>query len=236
MILFVLTSLLATSIYSMENSEPSDDEDPEQLLELMADDNDIINAEIEKETRQFLSPLFSPLYFATYDGDLDQVRLLIDQHANVNQPSPGGFIPLHIAAARGYHELVKILIEAGSDINKQDEDGLTPLNHAALGGHKKTAGTLIVYGAKVNVPDYNNFTPLQNARKKRHRKIVNLIKRVNKASDDAKKQLLALFCAGHSRLGAASPIGQFFHTDNAVAPLISKYLRQAAIEDAIYNK
>jgi ankyrin repeat protein len=79
---------------------------------------------------------------ANHYWQLEGLRYLIDNGADVNAPDKDGQTPLHIAAGGLVHEnrdvkglatlqAVKILLDNGADINALDNDNLTPLHKAS---------------------------------------------------------------------------------------------------------
>jgi hypothetical protein len=68
--------------------------------------------------------------------DLETVRILIDQGADVNMAQAGGYCPLHQAAAAGLLELTKILLEAGAKPDTPCDQGKTPADYARERGHE----------------------------------------------------------------------------------------------------
>ena len=61
---------------------------------------------------------WTPLLKAAFKGELDIVKLLLDQHADVNACQDGTFgTSLNIAAAYGYMELARILLDHHANIN-----------------------------------------------------------------------------------------------------------------------
>ncbi len=77
----------------------------------------------------------SPLCKAAAIGDIDRVKLLINNGVDVNAKS-NGMLPIHYAAKFNRVEVIKVLINAGSKVHSQCDKGLTALKHA-----KKTNAT-----------------------------------------------------------------------------------------------
>ena len=69
-------------------------------------------------------------------GELETVRLLIAQGADMNAAQAGGYTPLHQAAAAGRRELVLLLLDAGADPGRLCDQGKTPGEYARERGHQ----------------------------------------------------------------------------------------------------
>jgi ankyrin repeat protein len=67
--------------------------------------------------------------------DLETVRILIAQGADVNMAQAGGYTPLHQAAAAGLVELTKSLLEAGAHPDVRCDQGKTPADYARERSH-----------------------------------------------------------------------------------------------------
>jgi ankyrin repeat protein len=67
--------------------------------------------------------------------DLETVRILIAQGADVNMAQAGGYTPLHQATAAGLVELTKSLLEAGAHPDVRCDQGKTPADYARERSH-----------------------------------------------------------------------------------------------------
>jgi hypothetical protein len=67
--------------------------------------------------------------------DLETVRILLAQGADVNMEQAGGYTPLHQAAAAGQEELTRMLLEAGADPGCRCHQGKTPADYARERNH-----------------------------------------------------------------------------------------------------
>ena len=118
----------------------------------------------------------SALMWATAEGHLDVVRLLIGHGADVRAATRHGFTALHFAAREGNIEIAQELVAAGVDVNtvsKADPSlkgrgpaydamrsaGSTPLLVATVRGQVPVARFLLEHAADPNVQDAG-FTPL----------------------------------------------------------------------------
>jgi ankyrin repeat protein/beta-lactamase regulating signal transducer with metallopeptidase domain len=105
-----------------------------------------------------------PLLEAVETGDLERVKVLIEQGADVMARNEKGATPLHRAARRGHRDVVKFLLEHGADINAQDNKGKTPLYLSATwGGYKDMVKFLLERGADVSILDNDGWNVLHTA-------------------------------------------------------------------------
>jgi putative CocE/NonD family hydrolase len=106
--------------------------------------------EAEKQTH--------PLHQAAADGDIDQVKLLIAEGADINAEDEEKKTPLWYAVDSDNMEVVQLLVEAGTDVNA---GSWPPLCQAVDENNTAIAEYLIDHGADINVP--SGWTPLQQA-------------------------------------------------------------------------
>ena len=69
----------------------------------------------------------TPLLFATREGDMASVKILLDAGADVNQTSEYGWTALLVATQNRYYKLGAYLLERGADPNIQNVGGWNPL-------------------------------------------------------------------------------------------------------------
>ena len=87
-----------------------------------------------------------PLYKAALDGNLREVRRLVEEEGEDPKRGVGGDreTPLHYSARGGHLQVVRYLIEERHcDPKCVDKDGWTPLHHSADGGHLQVVRYLI---------------------------------------------------------------------------------------------
>ena len=70
----------------------------------------------------------TPLHFASHEGHLAVVRLLLESGAAKDVSNAHGATALHLAARRGHFEVVKVLLDFGA----QQLALSTPLRHVSL--------------------------------------------------------------------------------------------------------
>ena len=95
----------------------------------------------------------SGLYFASRDGDLSQVRKLLDDGKNVDSHYQDGDTALIVAAINGQVQIAKILLSKGANTELQNKHGVTALYLASYYGHAQIVKALLAKGAKTNLQD-----------------------------------------------------------------------------------
>jgi len=92
----------------------------------------------------------SPVADAAMNGDLEAVRELLEQGADVNLAQGDGMTALHWAAEVGDVEMVGMLLDAGADLEGVTRIGdYTPLHVASEAGHGEVVRALLEAGADV---------------------------------------------------------------------------------------
>ena len=101
----------------------------------------------------------SPVADAAQRGDVDAVRALLRDGADVNAAQGDGMTGLHWAAERGDAELARVLLYAGAHVESGTRIGqYTPLHLAAQGGHGGVVGLLLESGARPDAASSNAGT------------------------------------------------------------------------------
>ncbi|KAI9340187.1 ankyrin repeat-containing domain protein [Zopfochytrium polystomum] len=105
-----------------------------------------------------LSELYSkPLHRACRSGNLEMVRLLVQQGASLNSQALWGMSSLHIACVSGRVDVVEYLAMNGADIHATTNDGRSPFMVACAKGNVNVARTLLKLGAKVASSEFNGL-------------------------------------------------------------------------------
>jgi len=89
----------------------------------------------------------STVNMAAFFGELDKVKTLIADGADINQGDTADFTPLHCAIYGNHKQAVTFLIENGADVDAQTAEGRFPLIIADI----EIAELLITKGANVNL-------------------------------------------------------------------------------------
>lgn len=117
----------------------------------------------------------TPLHFASQEGFLGAVELLIEKGADVNAKDTNDDTPLHNASVEGYLETVKFLISKGADVNAVNKISMTPLHVSTWVHRYKVVKYLLSKGANKNVKNFEGDTPFDLAKIKEDRKIMSIL-------------------------------------------------------------
>ena len=117
------------------------------------------NKRVEKNTFY----LKMDLYKAAEKGNLERVRLLVEQGADKDQVNDMGNTPLRLASCYGHFKVVEYLVEQGASLDKANNRGCTPLSGAAYRGHLEIARYLLEQGADRDKASNYGSTPLHHA-------------------------------------------------------------------------
>jgi len=91
------------------------------------------------------------LFKAVQNGDMEQVKVLIEDGANVNARANDGWTALLIAMDKEYMDIAEELINARADVNaKENSCGLTVLMHAVASGDLAILRKIIKAGANLD--------------------------------------------------------------------------------------
>ena len=112
---------------------------------------------------------------AALEGDVDQVKALLDKGQNVNEQNRQGYAPLHSAARYGHKEIVELILGKGANVNAKERTSKTALFLAAEYNHKEIVELLLAKGADVNVIAARGENALSIAKKKGYTEIAKLL-------------------------------------------------------------
>ncbi|GAU98812.1 hypothetical protein RvY_09905 [Ramazzottius varieornatus] len=87
------------------------------------------------------------LKWSLKNGDLDQLKDLIDKKAIDIRKPVDGRAPIHYAADYGQKEVIEYLISKGADVNAVDKHGISALLAAIWEGHTDCVRLLLQKGA-----------------------------------------------------------------------------------------
>lgn len=105
-----------------------------------------------------------PLHIAAAQGDLDTLKRLCREGADINRQDPSGWTPMHHAIDQHHPNVVRWLIDQGADIERSDCEDWTPLHWAAMKGDTAIVESLLAHGADLTACDECcGDTPLHRA-------------------------------------------------------------------------
>ena len=113
------------------------------------------------------SSLKEQLHFAADEGDIDKVKELIENGADINAFDEDlSFTPLHYAVTEKHIEVVKYLLSKGANVNAHQEEkiGETPLGEVEENCSYEMAEILIKAGANPIIKGWVQITALDQAR------------------------------------------------------------------------
>ena len=88
---------------------------------------------------------------AIHRGDIDRLKRLIREGADVNARDRYGQTALMIAAKNGRSRLVQFLVDQGADLNHTAKYRLTALMLAVISGHANVVRVLVRAGADLEI-------------------------------------------------------------------------------------
>jgi ankyrin repeat protein len=147
---------------------------------------------------------------AAMKGDLDAVRTLLKQGADVNAPQGDGMTALHWAAYKDSPEMLQALLYAGANPGAALRiNGMTPLFFAGQNGNPTTVDMLLRGGADVNVSLKNGATALMYAARAGNAAAVTRLLEAGaavNARENARGETALMFAAASNRAGAVQTL------------------------------
>eukprot|EP00798_Chlamydomonas_sp_ICE-L_P029965 gene29965-biopygen11725 len=122
--------------------------------------------------------------WAVRKGNVECVRALLANGAEVNIQDKYGYSPLHSAAMNGHVECIKTLLDCGAEVNIQDKVGSSPMHCAAWEGRMECIKTLLASGAMVTIQNIHGHTALDIALQQGHQDCADAIRSLSQRSSD----------------------------------------------------
>jgi hypothetical protein len=108
------------------------------------------------------------LFGATKSRNLNLLKQLVAEGANVNHQNFNGETALHIAASLGNLQIVQYLIGRGANLHARTGTQWMPIHHAIRFNHVRVANYLISRKASLTQKTIDGFTPLDFAKKSKN--------------------------------------------------------------------
>ncbi|MBR9984239.1 MAG: ankyrin repeat domain-containing protein [Wolbachia endosymbiont of Homalodisca vitripennis] len=131
------------------------------------------------------------LFDAVKQNNLDKVKELINQGANINAQEKGiyGKKPIHIAAENNNKNIIEFLLSRGVSVNDTERVGNTPLHYAAWGGRLEAAEFLVNKGANIDAADASTYgkKPVHVAAENNNKNIIEFLLNRGVSVDDTER-------------------------------------------------
>lgn len=182
------------------------------LADLIDDSEDIDDADYDG---------ISNLYLACENDDPDEVALLLNKGADVDQVMHADWTALQKAACDGYLQIVNLLLQHKANPNLKDKQGFSPLHFAVIKGHHEVATLLLKSGANPNAENRKGETPLSLAVKYKNFKLVAELMAYVKPEDPAASAVAKpLKKSKHTRKRADA--NRFFTANNGATAAVAE--------------
>ncbi len=146
----VLVMFLIFVLISLAAAQPS-----MTLIEAVKNNDSVLVKKIitKNKVNDIDERSMTALHWASGNGNVEMVKILIDNGANVNAQEKSGYTPLHFAAGKGFNDVISVLVKSGADINKPAADNSTPLHFSAECDQTGSVNLLVKLSANVNAQE-----------------------------------------------------------------------------------
>ncbi|CAG8946888.1 unnamed protein product [Penicillium salamii] len=100
-------------------------------------------ADVTKASQGAMNGQRTPLHLATYGGNKDVLRFLLEKGARVNAKDKEGLTALNSIKSDKKTEIARLLLEHGADMDLEDNNGQAPLQKAAANGRVEMVKLLL---------------------------------------------------------------------------------------------
>ena len=105
----------------------------------------------------------TPMLWAGWSGDIECLKILLNNGADINAQNRHGYSPIHWASIRGNTKALNFLITEGADLQIKDSQGGSPLHWAVSGEQEKCIQILLEAGANIDAMNNRGETALHFA-------------------------------------------------------------------------
>ena len=188
------------------------------------------------------------------ERDVNTVRQLLSEGADVNYINDQGEFALRLASKNGDIAMVEVLLKNGAQIDLQDSNhfGSSALYEASSNGHIDVVELLLKHGANIDIQRKGGATPLFIACEEGHFKVTELLiekgANVNLQMDDGQTTLLIALDRGHEEVAkllikngvqvdvkyeGASPL--YYASNRKWVEVVDMLIKNGAPVDVQYN-
>ena len=159
-----------TCIFCFSNEEKIIDPSTSKALE---DLNSLLN-------HISVAPLSGSVFCnAAKEGNIDTVKMMIEQGIDINITNKQGDTALHWASRGDFFAIVTLLLEYKAEVNVKNNKSYAPLHWAVANGNVEIVELLLINGADPNVENVYETTPLSLASKNGYDSIIDLLIKFN---------------------------------------------------------
>ncbi|MCG8486949.1 MAG: ankyrin repeat domain-containing protein [Chromatiales bacterium] len=133
----------------------------------------------------------TPLIHATKYGNLEAVKVLLNNGADINARDESGNSALHFASLYGRIDVATYLLMKNPDVNQVNQENNSPLHVAAINGRRMVAEQLVYHGANLIGKNGAMETPLDCAKQNNRDTVVALLEpftETDTASDEVEQE------------------------------------------------
>ena len=142
---------------------------------------DLLECYLKKDTRKHDlrdSDGATLLIWASFKGNLDIVKMLVDEGHQVDDVDNLGLNALSYSATQGLDLIISYLVGIGANVNLTDKEGNTALIWAVRSGSVKSVSTLIKNCANPGIRNKNNGDAYSEANRLENNAILTLLKAI----------------------------------------------------------
>jgi hypothetical protein len=118
---------------------------------------------------------FEPLKYASSNGHLDLLKILIDNGSDINASDDEGLQAIHYAASEGNNHCLIYILDKGANVNSANDDGWQAIHASTREGHLTSLEILLSYGADANSIERGGWYPVHFAADNGHSNCLELL-------------------------------------------------------------